>query len=130
MIVIDQERRMVIAIGTRYSQEFKEDAVRYRLEHPEIALRKYNSMLTLIVHFYFPQMYIFILSFTIYEYQADCAGEWGEILFDFENGTEEIIRLADWDTIKTNRFTNKAIAYLLNCENEKLPKETMVAFEL
>ena len=54
MIVIDQERRMVIAIGTRYSQEFKEDAVRYRLEHPEIALRKYNSMLTLIVHFYFP----------------------------------------------------------------------------
>ena len=54
MIVIDQERRMVIAIGTRYSQEFNEDAVRYRLEHPEIALRKYNSMLTLIVHFYFP----------------------------------------------------------------------------
>ena len=43
-----------MAIGTRYSQEFKEDAVRYRLEHPEIALRKYNSMLTLIVHFYFP----------------------------------------------------------------------------
>ena len=42
-----------MAIGTRYSQEFKEDAVRYRLEHPEIALRKYNSMLTLIVHFLF-----------------------------------------------------------------------------
>ena len=41
----------------------------------------------------------------------------------------EIIRLADWDTIKTNRFATKAVAYLLNCENEKLPKETMVAFE-
>ena len=54
MIVIDQERRMVMTIGTRYSQEFKEDAVRYRLDHPEIALRKYNNMLTLIVHFYFP----------------------------------------------------------------------------
>ena len=40
MIVIDQERRMVMARGTRYSQEFKEDAVRYRLEHPEVALRK------------------------------------------------------------------------------------------
>ena len=65
----------------------------------------------------------------IYEYQADCDGEWGEISFDFENGTAEIIRLADWDTIKTNRFANKAVAYLLNCENEKLPKETMVAFE-
>ena len=40
-----------------------------------------------------------------------------------------IVRLADWDTMRTNRFANKAIAYLLNCENEKLPKETMVAFE-
>ena len=66
----------------------------------------------------------------IYEYQADCDGEWGEISLNFENGTAEIIRLADWDTMKTNRFTNMAIAYLLNCENEKLPKETIIAFEL
>ena len=29
-----------MAKGTKYSQEFKEDAVRYRLEHPEMALRK------------------------------------------------------------------------------------------
>ncbi len=29
-----------MAKGTKYSQEFKEDAVRYRLEHSEIALRK------------------------------------------------------------------------------------------
>ena len=66
----------------------------------------------------------------IYEYQADCDGECGEISFDFENGTAEIIRLADWDTMKTNRYANRAIAYLLNCENEQLPKEIMVAFEL
>ena len=65
----------------------------------------------------------------IYKYQADCDGEWGEISVDFENGTAEIIRLADWDTTITNRFANRAIAYLLNCENEKLPKETIVAFE-
>ncbi|MGN1420399.1 MAG: hypothetical protein ACI4XC_02650, partial [Eubacterium sp.] len=66
----------------------------------------------------------------IYEYQVDCDGDWGEISIDFENGTGTIIRLADWDTMKTNRFANRAIVYLLNCENEKLPKETMVAFEL
>ena len=66
----------------------------------------------------------------VYQYQADNDGEWGELRFDFENGTAEIVRLADWDTIKTNRFANKAIAYLLNCENEKPPKETMVAFNL
>ena len=65
----------------------------------------------------------------IYEYQADCDGEWGDISLDFENGTAKIVRLADWDTMRTNRFANKAIAYLLNCENEKLPKETMVAVE-
>ena len=66
----------------------------------------------------------------IYEYQADCDGEWGRIQVDFENDTAEIIRLADWDTIKTNRFANRAIAHLLSCENEMLPKEAMVAFEL
>ena len=65
----------------------------------------------------------------IYEYQADCDGEWGEISLDFENGKAEVILLADWDTVKTNKFASRAIAYLLNCENEKLPKETMVAFE-
>ena len=41
----------------------------------------------------------------------------------------EIVRLADWDTMKTNKFASRAIAYLLNCENEKLHKEIMVAFE-
>ena len=66
----------------------------------------------------------------IYEYQADCDGEWGKISFDFESSTAEIIHLADWDTMKTNRFANRAIEYLLNCEDDKLPKETMLAFEL
>ena len=66
----------------------------------------------------------------IYEYQTDCDGEWGEISFDFENGTAKIVRLADWNTMKTNRFANRAIEYLLNCEDDKLPKETMLAFEL
>ena len=65
----------------------------------------------------------------VYLYQADNDGEWGEIQVDFENGTAEIVWLADWDTIKTNRFANKAVAYLLNCENEKLPTKTMLAFE-
>ena len=65
----------------------------------------------------------------VYLYQADNDGEWGEISLDFENGKAEVILLADWDTVKTNKFASRAIAYLLNCENEKLPKEIMVAFE-
>lgn len=58
----------------------------------------------------------------VYEYQADHDGEWGEILFDFESRTAEILRLAEWDTTKTQTYAKKAIAYLLRLPNEKLPK--------
>ena len=63
----------------------------------------------------------------VYEYQADCEGEWGEIKFNFETNEAEIIRLAELDTTKTNRFAKKAIAYLQECET--LPKETLLPFE-
>ena len=49
--------------------------------------------------------------------QADCDSEWGEISLDFQNGKAKVMRLADWDTMKTNRFANKTIDYRLNCEN-------------
>ncbi len=66
----------------------------------------------------------------IYEYRVDYDGEWDEIRFDFENSTAEIVRLADWDTVKTNHYANRVIAYLLNYEKEKMPKETMISFAL
>lgn len=59
----------------------------------------------------------------------DCYGEWREISFDFKNGIAESIRLDDLYTMKTNRFEKQAKAYLLNCENEKLPKGTKVVFK-
>ena len=65
----------------------------------------------------------------IYEYQADCDGEWGEISVDFENGTAEIIRLADWDTIKTNWFANEAIRYILSLSPDALKKYMLVPLE-
>lgn len=65
----------------------------------------------------------------VYLYQVDNDGEWGEISFDFENGTGTIVQLADWDTIIAKLFANKAIICLLDCQNEKLPKETIVTFE-
>ena len=33
-----------MAKGTKYSQEFKEDVVRYRLEHPEMAPPKCENL--------------------------------------------------------------------------------------
>lgn len=64
-----------------------------------------------------------------YLYQADCDGEWGEIQLDFEKKTAQIIQLADWDLMISQPFAKYAISYLLNCLNEKLPKETVIPFE-
>ena len=55
-------------------------------------------------------------------YQADSDGSWGEIQFDFESNTAQIIRLADWDKMISQPFAKYAISYLLNCQNEKLSK--------
>ncbi len=40
----------------------------------------------------------------VYLYQADNDGGWGELRFDFATGTAEIVRLAEWDTVKSNVF--------------------------
>ena len=64
-----------------------------------------------------------------YLYQADCDGEWGEIQFDFEEKTAKIIQLADWDLMISQPFAKYAISYLLNCQREKLPKETVISFD-
>ena len=64
----------------------------------------------------------------IYEYQADCDGEWGEIQFDFEAETTEIVRLADWDTTISNVYAKKAIEIILESYKTQLPKEMMEAF--
>lgn len=65
-----------------------------------------------------------------YQYQADCDGEWGEIQLDFERKTAEIVRLADWDKTISQSFAKYAISYLLNCKNERLPKEATLSFEM
>ena len=44
-----------------------------------------------------------------YLYQVDNDGEWGEISFDFEAGTAEIIRLAEWDTMASKKFAKKVL---------------------
>ena len=65
----------------------------------------------------------------VYLYQVDNDGEWGEISFDFERGTAEVVRLAEWDTSKSHRFANRALAYLLACGNGKLPKSDILTLE-
>ena len=67
----------------------------------------------------------------VYLYQAeDNDGEWGEIRFDFENDTAEIVRLADWDTVKSNIFANTAIRFVQRLPEARLLKSVVVPFEM
>ena len=68
------------------------------------------------------------ISAAVYQYQADNDGEWGEIRFDFENGTAEIVRLADWDTVKSNIFANTAIRFVQGLPEARLLKSVVVPF--
>ena len=58
----------------------------------------------------------------VYEYQADCDGKWGEIQFDFVNGTAEIVRLAEWDTMVSKMFAKEVIRHFMDPTQEKLVK--------
>ena len=65
----------------------------------------------------------------VYLYQVDNDGEWGEIRFDFAAGTAEIVRLAEWDTIKPNVFARTAIRYIQSLSEVRLLKKTVVMFD-
>ena len=64
-----------------------------------------------------------------YLYQADNDGEWGELRFDFGNGTAEIAKLADWDTTKSNIFAKTAIRHIQSLPEAKPPSEVVVMFD-
>ena len=65
----------------------------------------------------------------VYPYRSDNDGEWGELRFDFENGTAEIVKLADWDTTKSNIFAKTAIRYIQSFPEVTLPSEAVVMFD-
>lgn len=64
----------------------------------------------------------------VYEYQADCDGEWGEIQFDFVNGIAEIVRLAEWDTMVSKMFAGQVMKYIRSCDIEHLPQKLLFSF--
>ena len=48
----------------------------------------------------------------------------------FENGTAEIVKLADWDTAKSNIFAKTAIRFVQGLPETRLLKSTVVPFEM
>ena len=69
------------------------------------------------------------IAVVVYLYQVDNDGEWGEIRFDFAAGTAEIVRLAEWDTIKSNVFARTATRHIQSLPEAKLPSEAVVMFD-
>lgn len=65
----------------------------------------------------------------VYQYQADCHGEWGEISFDFVGSTAAIIHLADWDTMNSLVFAEHTIRHILALPESRLPANAVIAFE-
>ena len=63
-------------------------------------------------------------------YLVDNDGEWGELRFDFENGTAEIVKLADWDTVRSNIFAKTALRYIQGLPEARLLKSVVVPFEI
>ena len=68
------------------------------------------------------------ITVTLYEYQADGDGEWGEIEFDFTKNTVKILYLAEFETSKSHVYAKKAIEVILDSYGKKLPKKKLVAF--
>ena len=58
-----------------------------------------------------------------YKYLADCDGAWGELHYDFKDGTAEIILLAEWDTMVSHRFAVRAFEHFRIHHSGKLPKK-------
>ena len=67
---------------------------------------------------------------SLYRTEQDEDGEWGEIRFDFENDAAEIVRLADWDTVKSNIFANTAIRFVQRLPEARLLKSVVLPFEM
>ena len=63
----------------------------------------------------------------VYLYQADNDGVWGELRFDFESSTAEIVKLADWDTTKSNVFVKAMIRYVQKFPTDQLPDFAVIS---
>lgn len=70
------------------------------------------------------------IAVAVYLYQVDSDGEWCEISFDFEAGTEKIVRLAEWDTTVSKKFAEQVIRYLQTFQNQNLPKDALKICEI
>ena len=62
----------------------------------------------------------------VYEYRVDYDGEWGEISFDFVQGTAEIVKLAESDADKSIFYANATIYEMISVPEDDLKKHFII----
>ena len=68
------------------------------------------------------------ITVAVYKYLADCDGAWGELYYDFKDGTAEVLLLAEWDTMVSHRFAVRAFEYLQKLPITKMPEKLILTF--
>ena len=63
----------------------------------------------------------------VYLYQVDNDGEWGEISFDFEARKAELVQLAEWDTMISKAFAQKAIHHIIGHEENHISNILLIS---
>lgn len=115
---------------------FNELATRYGLTGPSSVQNAYNKAVQTLAELLWKDGWIRAVKYNrtskkktaaVYQYQADCDGEWGEIEIDFKNGDATIPKQAEWDTEKSNVYAKVVILRLLD-SGGKGPKSGIFYF--
>ena len=121
-------REISILIGSS-TDKGAEKAYHTALDHLTVQMAEDNSIRVVDLVRIEPERVKKKNAAAIYQYQADCNGEWGEIHFDFEKGNAKIMWLADWDTSRSHLYAQKVIDCIMCTGGAELPKKKRIVFE-
>ena len=106
---------------------FEELATRYGLTGPSSIKNAFEKALQRLAELLWQDGWIRAVKYNrvsktktaaVYQYQADCDGEWGEIVFDFKRSAATIKKQAEWDTKKSSIYANEVIQRILDSDDK------------
>ena len=109
-------------LSTKMQITFDELATRYGLTGPSSIRNAFEKALQRLAELLWQDGWIRAVKYNrvsktktaaVYQYQAECGGEWGEIVFDFKRGAATIKKQAEWDTKKSSIYANEVIRRFL-----------------
>lgn len=114
-------------LSLKHQITFDELATRYGLTGPSSIRNAFEKALQRLAELLWQDGWIRAVKYNrvsktktaaVYQYQADCDGEWGEIEFDFKNSTATIRSLADWDSTESHRYAHEVIRRFLDSDEK------------